>query len=208
MWYALIVVGIPALMLLGIAVLPGALASFRGFPSFFVASYLVSFVIIAIGGGPLGEEIGWRGYALPRMQSRYGALRANLLLGVLWTFWHLPDFLTSAQKGGSTTGVSAFAIGLPIFFLEVMALTFIFAWVFNHTGGSVFIAVVLHASYNTFGNAVQPLFFAPITAGTDMPFVVGMAILSVPIVMLTRGQLGYQADQKQPSKIEERAAGN
>jgi hypothetical protein len=80
-------------------------------------------------GGPLGEEPGWRGFALPRMQARDGALRGTLLLGVLWTFWHLPDFLTSAQKGSPGTGLYPFYAGLPVFFLEVMALSIIIATV-------------------------------------------------------------------------------
>jgi membrane protease YdiL (CAAX protease family) len=205
-WYAFILLGIPGLMLLGVAVLPGALASYRGLPRSFVMSYLISFVAIFFGGGPLGEEPGWRGFALPRMQSRYGPLRANMLLGVLWTCWHLPDFLTSAQKGGTGADVSVFLVGLPVFFLEVMALTFIFSWVFNHTRGSVFIAMLLHASYNAFGTAAQPLFSAPIVAGTDLPFLIGMGVLALPILILTRGRLGYQPSQEQALKPEEIAA--
>ncbi|MBK9710670.1 MAG: CPBP family intramembrane metalloprotease [Kouleothrix sp.] len=200
-WYLFILLGVPALMLLGICALPGALASFRGLPPYAAASYLISFVIIALGGGPLGEEPGWRGFALPRMQSRYGALRANLLLGVMWTFWHLPDFLTSAQKGGAGTDLSVFYVGLPVFFLEVMALVFVFTWVFNHTGGSVLIAIILHASYNTFGTAAQPLFSAPSVTGTDLPFAIGMGVLALLILLLTRGQLGYRPGRESPLSL-------
>ena len=196
-WYLFILLVIPALMLLGIAVLPGALASFQGFPPHFLVTYLVTFILIFFGGGALGEEPGWRGFALPRMLSRFGALRANLLLGVLWTFWHLPDFLTSAQKGGPGIGLSTLYTGLPIFFLEVMALTIIFTWVFNHTGGSVFIAILLHASYNAFGVVVQPLFSAPIMTSTDLPFLIGVGVPALLILILTRGQLDYQPRQEQ-----------
>jgi len=195
-WYAFTLLGIPALMLLGIAVLPGALASFQGFPPHFLIVYLISFILIFFGGGPLGEEPGWRGFALPRLQSRYGSLWGTLLLGALWTFWHLPDFLTSAQKGGPGSGLYPFYAGLPIFFLEVMTLAIIFTWVFNHTGGSLFLAVLLHASYNTFG-VVQPLFSTPIVTRTDLPFIMGMGLLAFLIVILTRGRLGYQANQEQ-----------
>jgi uncharacterized protein len=190
-WYVIILLGVPTAMLFGIIALPGALGSFQGFPPHFLLSYLIGFVVIFFGGGPLGEEPGWRGFALPRMQSRYGVLKANLLLGILWTSWHLPDFLTVAQKGGPGTGLSAL-YGLPVFFLEVMALTIIFTWVFNHTSGSVFIALLLHASYNTFGNAVQPLFSAPIVTGTDLPFMVGIVVPALLLLFLTRGKLGYQ----------------
>ena len=189
-WYAFILLGVPALMLLGISILPGALASFQGFPSHFVITYLVSFVLIFFGGGPLGEEPGWRGFALPRMQSRYGALKGTLFLGILWTFWHLPDFLTSAQKGGPGTGLYPFYAGLPVFFLEVVALAIIFTWVFNNTKGSIFIALLLHASYNAFG-VVQPLFSAPIVTSTDLAFVISTSVPALLILILTRGKLGY-----------------
>jgi membrane protease YdiL (CAAX protease family) len=191
-WYVFILLGIPAVMLLGILVLPGALASFQGLPQFFLVRYPFLFILIFFGGGPLGEEIGWRGFALPRMQSRYGSLRATLLLGVLWTFWHFPEFFSSAQKGGPGTGLFAFTHQLPIFFLQVMAVAIIFTWVFNHTGGSVFIAILLHASYDTFGSTVQPLFSAPIVTSTDLPFSIGMGVSALLILIMTRGRLGYQ----------------
>jgi membrane protease YdiL (CAAX protease family) len=205
-WYVFILLGIPAVMAVGACVLPGMWASFQGIkPAYFVVNYLITFVLIFFGGGPLGEEPGWRGFALPRMQNRFGALRANLLLGVMWTFWHLPDFLTSAQGGGPGAGLSPFYTRLPIFFLMVMALTFIFSWVFNHTGGSVFIALLLHASFNTFGGALQPLFSASIMTSSDLPFLIGVVVLAVLIVILTRGRLGCQPGQEQflsPAEIE------
>lgn len=194
-WYLFILLGIPTLMLFGISVLPRALASFQGYPPHFLVTYLVSFILIFFAGGPLGEEPGWRGFALPRMQSRYGALRGTLLLGVLWTLWHLPDFLTSAQKGGPGTGLYPFYTGLPVFFLEVIALAIIFTWVFNNTKGSIFIAILLHASYNAFG-VVQPLFSAPIVTSTDLPFVISTGVPALLIIILTRGRLGYKSRQE------------
>lgn len=195
-WYVFILLGIPAVLLFGIIILPGAITSFRGLSSSFFVSYPLSFIAIFFLGGPLGEEIGWRGYALPRMQSRFGALRATLLLGVLWTFWHLPHFLTSAQRGGPGTGLSIFYINLPIFFLMVMDITIIITWVFNHTKGSLFIAILLHTSINTFGT-VQPYFSAPIVTSTDLPFLIGFSILALIILIMTRGSLGYKPEQEQ-----------
>lgn len=197
-WYLFILLGIPALMLLGIAMLPGALASFQGFPPHFVVTYLVSFVLIFFGGGPLGEEPGWRGFALPRMQARYGMLGGTLLLGVLWTFWHLPDFLTDAQRGGpSADFVTLLTINLPIFLLMVTAMAVIFTWVFNHTRGSVFISILLHASINTFG-VVMALFTAPSVTNSDLPICITMVVPALLIIILTRGRLGYKPGQEQP----------
>jgi membrane protease YdiL (CAAX protease family) len=190
-WYAFILLGIPVMMLLGIIILPGALASFRGLPSSFLITYIIYFIAIFFGGGPLGEEIGWRGFALPRMQTRYGALRATLLLGILWTFWHLPHFLTTAQRGGPGSSSSIFYINLPIFFLLVMSITVIMTWVYNHTKGSLFIAILLHASINTFGMVVS-LFAAPIVTSTDLPIALGLGVLAIAILIFTRGKLGSQ----------------
>ena len=196
-WYLFILLGIPALSLLGIVVLPGALASFKGFPPPFLVTYLVSFVLIFFGGGPLGEEPGWRGFALPRLQARYGALPGTLLLGVLWVFWHLPDFLTDAQRGGPGASLTTlFTINFPIFFLMVMGMAVIFTWVFNHTRGSLFIAILLHTSINAFG-MVQPLFTAKSMTSTDLFMCIGMVVPALLIIILTRGQLGYQPNQEQ-----------
>jgi len=195
-WYAFILLGIPAAMLLGILVLPGALASFQGLPPYSWVRYPFLFVLVFFGGGPLGEEIGWRGFALPRMQPRYGSLRATLLLGVLWTFWHFPEFFSSAQLGGAGTGLSAFYIHLPIFLPMVMALAIVFTWVSNHTGGSVFIAILLHASFDTFGYTVQPLFSAPIVSGMNLSSALAMAVLALLILIVTRGRLGYQPEEQ------------
>ena len=194
-WYVFILLGIPAMMLLGMLVMPGALASFQGLPKYFLVSYPFLFILVFFGGGPLGEEIGWRGFALPRMQSRFGPLRATLLLSVLWAFWHFPEFFSSAQLGGPGTGLSAFYIHLPIFLVMVVAIAIIMTWVFNHTGGSVFIAILLHASFDTFGSAMQPLFSVPIVSSTNLPIALAMVVLAIPILILTRGKLGYQPNR-------------
>lgn len=196
-WYLFILLGIPALFLFGISFMPGALASFQGFPPNFPVVYLVTFVLIFFGGGPLGEEPGWRGFALPRMQPRYGPLWGTLLLGVLWVFWHLPDFLTDAQRGGPGTSLAALlTLNFPIFFLLVMSLAVIFTWVYNYSRGSVFIAILLHASINTFGSVVA-LFTAPSVTSTDLPILIGVMVPAILIVILTRGRLGYQSGQEE-----------
>ena len=193
-WYLFILLGIPAAVLVGIFILPGALASFRGLPSSFLVSYPISFVVIFFLGGPLGEEIGWRGFALPRLQARYGPLWGTLLLGVLWTCWHLPHFLTSAQRGGPGTSFATILINFAIFFPMVMALSIIFTWVFNHTQGSLFMAILLHASINTLGS-VMLLFPIPIVTNRDLAPLIGFGVLALLIAILTRGRLGYQPSQ-------------
>jgi uncharacterized protein len=203
-WYLIILLGIPALFLLGIIIQPGALASFTGIPrnspTYYLIYYLVAFVITFVGGGPLAEEPGWRGFALPRMLPRFGALRTALLLGVVWAFWHLPDFLTRAQGGGPGTGWGSFFTNLPIFVLMVVAISIVMTWVFNHTQGSLFIAILLHASINTSG-ILPDLFPSPnisIMTMANLAMLVAFLVPALLIVILTRGRLGYQPGQELP----------
>jgi membrane protease YdiL (CAAX protease family) len=81
----------------------------------------------------LGEEIGWRGYALPRLQRRWGPLVATLVLGVLWGLWHWHP-ANQALLGRS----------LVWHFLTVLPVTALYTWLYNRTGGSLLAAVILH----------------------------------------------------------------
>jgi membrane protease YdiL (CAAX protease family) len=97
--------------------------------------------VFLVGGG--NEELGWRGFALPRLQQSYSTLVASLLIGVGWFAWHLPLFLV---PGSSQAGVPVYYYGLA-----VVALSVVFTWLYNETGGSVLVTTVLHASVNTGG---------------------------------------------------------
>ncbi len=198
--YLFIMILVPAFMLAGILLMPGSITSFQGLPQHFLVRYLFLFVLIFFGGGPLGEELGWRGFAYPRMQTRYGPLKAALLLGIVWTFWHLADFFTSSQKGGPGTGLFAFTHQLPVFLVQVVALSVIFAWVYNVTKGSLFAAILLHASYDTFGSTVQPLFQNHWVTSTDFPFAIPMMLLAVALIIGTKGRLGFEKKRNDGSK--------
>jgi len=91
-----------------------------------------------VGGGFVGpglfEEIGWRGFALPHLQRRYSALVSSLIIGVVWAFWHFPNF-----PAYTPTMVVALVA-------KVMALSLLFTWVYNSTGGSLFGVVLLHGA--------------------------------------------------------------
>src|ERR1700676_2285886 len=87
-----------------------------------------------------GEEIGWRGYALPRLAARFGLARASLLLGVLWGCWHLPLFFVP--------GVDNYGQSFPVFVLGTTALSVAIAWLYAHTNGSLLLTMLMHSAVN------------------------------------------------------------
>src|SRR5919107_4871234 len=96
-WYLFVLIGIPAILVLSVIVLPGVLASFegQGLASSGISLAplpLLSLFVYVLFHGPLAEEPGWRGFALPRLQSLHGPLVGTLILGPLWALWHLPLF--------------------------------------------------------------------------------------------------------------------
>jgi membrane protease YdiL (CAAX protease family) len=106
-----------------------------------VATIVVLIVVVGIIGGPLGEEVGWRGYALPRLTQRFGLAPASLLLGVVWSLWHLPLFVLSV-------GGDQFEQSFPTYLLQVTALSVAMAWLMGNTGGSLLLAVLFHSAIN------------------------------------------------------------
>jgi membrane protease YdiL (CAAX protease family) len=195
-WYMFILLGIPMMILIGIIIQPGLLASFQGLAPVLLVTYPAYFFIVFFGVA-LPEEIGWRGFALPRMQPRYGPLWGTLLLGVLWAFWHLLYFMTPYHGGGPGTSFATSLIDFSIFLLIVVSFAIIFTWVFNHTKGSVFIANLLHASIDTPQLAWIPLFLAVNETTLNLASLIGFGVPAILIIILTRGRLGYQPNQKQ-----------
>ncbi|HET9778261.1 MAG TPA: CPBP family intramembrane glutamic endopeptidase [Propionibacteriaceae bacterium] len=91
-------------------------------------------------GSARGEELGWRGFALPHLQEGHNALKARLILGPLWGFWHLPLWLT----GSPGNPLALF----PIFVISAVALSVLLIWLYNGTEGSPLLVVQLHATAN------------------------------------------------------------
>ncbi len=91
------------------------------------------------------EEIGWRGYALPRLQTKFNALNASLILGILWGTWHVPLMFIQPNRmiGGSLEW------GIGIFLLSTLLATIFMAWIYNSTNGSLLIVTLFHAANNT-----------------------------------------------------------
>ncbi len=104
LWYLLAIVAAPIIMVLGAIFLPGVLGAFWPVTPLQVKvlSYLTSFIPVMVINGPLGEELGWDGFALPKLQKAYGSFNASLILGTLWGFWHLSLLIVLGFKGSST----------------------------------------------------------------------------------------------------------
>jgi membrane protease YdiL (CAAX protease family) len=88
--------------------------------------------------GPLSEEIGWRGYALGRLQTRWNALISSVIIGLVWALWHLPLFLM--------VGTSQHELGFPFlgFLVGLLANSVLYTWLYNNTKGSLWSAILLH----------------------------------------------------------------
>jgi uncharacterized protein len=186
-WYLFVLLGIPAIVVLSTVAVPGALASFKAsaVPSTLFL-YVVATPVFLFVGGPVFEEIGWRGFALPRLQGLYGPLVGSLILGVLWALWHLPLFLIPSwdTPHGSPLDVVLFVIW-------AVSITIIFTWVFNNTRGSVLMVILAHGSINSAAATVFGLFPAPAVTGGIAQFVIGFGLVALVVMALTRGRLGY-----------------
>jgi len=109
-------------------------------PAWQVALTIVPmFIVIGIVNG---EELAWRGYAMPRLQARYNALTASIIMGLIWSLFHLPLFFT--VTGSSQSGMSFWS-----FTISTVCLSILFTWMLNNTRGSVFLAYLFHAAQNT-----------------------------------------------------------
>jgi membrane protease YdiL (CAAX protease family) len=181
-WYLVVLLGPVAIYLAAVSLhvaLGGSLGEplvHRILPGMSLALALPIFFLFDVTTN--GEEIGWRGYALPRLQARYGALAASLVIGAVWAFWHLPKLL---NDGGP---------GYPIwlFLLETIAKAVLFTWVFNGTAGSLLTVTLLHSSVNT------STVFLPIvpTGDTIRPYALAVALFclaAVAVIALTKGRL-------------------
>ena len=143
-WY-LVALGLPTVL----SLLAASLSAWLGPAILRVGTLSVlDFVLVVL---VLGEELGWRGYALPKLMQRFSPLVASLILGVLWGLWHLPTFFIA--------GTPQYQQPVVAFLIMTTAYSILLSWVFLHTRGSVLIATLFHGAIN-----VSQGFFL---AGTD-----------------------------------------
>jgi membrane protease YdiL (CAAX protease family) len=190
-WYLAILVGIPMLsaiaMLLSAALAQTPLIVDHWYRLFLLgpsgqqivraagAGGLWSAILVILGSfladpGPLGEELGWRGFALPRLLKGRSALSAGVILGIIWGVWHLPAFIIAGTPQNN--------MSFPLFMIGVVALSVLMTWAFKGTGGSVLAAALIHWTFNT------------CTDMTRMPLAlvsVGVLVLAAAVVVAVSG---------------------
>ena len=142
---------------------------------------LLSLILYQILVRGIGEETGWRGFALPGLQSRWNPLTSSLILGILWGLWHFhpanfPGLL-------STSGIFIFA--------NIILTTVIFTWVYNHTGGSVFIAALFHTALNVV-EFVVPIGITEAGLSRNLLQIVLLSLTVMVIVFVSGPQLGKE----------------
>jgi len=151
-------------------------------------AYVPGLVLQMVTTG-LAEEPGWRDFALPRLQERFGPLGGTLVLGPLWGVWHLPLFFSDWGNWPHWTWLT------PIEFVATcVTFSIIMTWVFNRSGESLPIAMLLHTSVNNFFSIAWSEMFPtlPIQA-TSNAFLLGSATIAIVLLAVTRGRLGYRA---------------
>lgn len=159
-----------------------------------LVGYIPALVMTAfLGGGQ--EEFGWRGYALPRLEARYSPVTATLVLGTLWGLWHLPVIAADPEfQHGLDAAALVPVVALSL--VSVIGYAFLLTWLFNRTG-SVLIAVLLHAGFNTANELLAPL---PIEAAEGAAYEVlslamtgTLVVVVAALIVFTRGRLGWNA---------------
>jgi membrane protease YdiL (CAAX protease family) len=105
------------------------------------------FFLVTMIGGPIGEEFGWRGFALPHLQRKWGPLIASIIIGIVWALWHLPQFFRP-ETFHYQMGLQF----LPVYVIAEITLAIIITWVYNKTGGSLLVGgIILHNADNFWG---------------------------------------------------------
>lgn len=177
-WYGVALLG-PFALTLGAMALhmllggqpPNLLAMIGALPTVLALSV---YMLIQVG---IGEEIGWRGYALPKLQAGYSALISSVIVGVIWALWHLPLFFNPATSYSNTP--------VWVFLVFLLPFAILYTWIFNSTEGSVLMVMILHAVTNA---SSGPLWRATAEYSTTVSstnvYLIQAALLWVAVIVL------------------------
>ncbi|MEU4561024.1 type II CAAX endopeptidase family protein [Actinoplanes sp. NPDC023936] len=186
--------GVPVVAVLVTFALPGAIDGARLPSRAVLLAYLPLLVMQVLTSG-LAEEPGWRDFAQPRLQDRFGPMAGALILGPLWGAWHLPLFLTEWAGWPDVTWL------MPAeFVLSSVLLGIVLTWVFNASGGSLPMAMLVHANVNTVFSLLWPQMFPTLDPfrGSLHALILGSGAVALVLIVTTRGRLGLPASPRDP----------
>lgn len=142
-------------------------------PPWWAVPIVVAYVLVL--GGPLGEELGWRGYLLPRLETSMGPVAATLVVGVLWTAWHLPLFLID--------GTVQRLVPVWLFAVQITVTSFVYTWLVHLAPHSLMPALAFHTSFNVTAGLVL---LQPAEAPAVRPLLLTLVLGAAVAVGLTR----------------------
>jgi membrane protease YdiL (CAAX protease family) len=185
-WYAIALLGVPAaIVLTGVVFSGGRFVA----PSLTALAVYVPFLLFQMMTTGLAVEPGWRDFSLPRLQTRFGPMRAAFILGPLWALWHMPLFLT--EWGGWPDADFTRPLAFTVF---CIAFNVVMSWIFNSTGQSLPLSMLAHVSVNNFVSVIWGEMFPTVGEQLVMPALASGAVVAATLVIvLTRGRLGYRA---------------
>jgi len=190
-WWLIVLFGIlmalnvVATFILGVSVLTEFFKNF----GLILPTYLLT-LIVGVILGPLWEEPGWRGFALPRLQEQYGPIVGSIILGGVWALWHAPGYL-----GGWMASV------FPALLVYCIGFSILATWVYNNTRGSLLLMILLHSSSNAAISVGAKVLPTNLSAGMHtfvfsgwIPALMG-GIAALLILIFTKGSLSYKKSQ-------------
>jgi membrane protease YdiL (CAAX protease family) len=181
LWYVLALLVVPAAMRIGYLLNPEPSSALDAVSPALVGLLAGTF-LISLFGGPIQEEPGWRGFALPRLQQRQHPLSAALVLGIIHCFWHAPLWLTDEWDTARQDPSQYLA-----YFVLVVSMSFVMSWLANGSHGSILLVILAHNSVN---------WGITLTGGDTLnnwPAAMGLMVLAIITMAVTRGRLGYNS---------------
>src|SRR2546430_14611004 len=135
----------------------------------------LAFLVGALVAGSFGEEVGWRGFALPRLQRRYTPLVASVVIGGVWATWHLWPAITPG--GGGVTSIIALET-----YVRLVAMSVVYTWIFNATNRSLLLVMLAHAGHNVAVRIVS----VPVGAEADVSLLVALLYVVLAVIEIGR----------------------
>lgn len=154
-WYLVIFLFVPVLNILAVLldVLTGGSGATWGEAALNLVSNPLSIIpsILFASLIPFIEELGWRGYVLDRLQEKRSALVSSLILGVVWSLWHLPLFFV---QGSYQAGLGVGTLAFWLFIIGIVPISLVFTWIYNNTGRSTLAVILFHSMVNFTGELI------------------------------------------------------